>query len=109
MSKSDTQWEFLKCLADLIHFAELGGYKFTMSRGYASEAANAADGGHPESCHLHRLAIDLNLFVDGEYITGDHPVWNELGEYWESLHPLACNGRTFNDHNHFSFMWNGVK
>ena len=80
-----------------------------MSRGYASEAANKADGGHPDSCHLHRLAIDLNLFVDGEFITGSHEAWDVLGEFWESLHLLARNGRGWNDANHFSFEWNGIK
>ena len=110
MSKSNLQWEFLKCLADLILFAAgLHGVKLTMSRGYASEAANAADGGHPESTHLHRLAMDINLFVDDEYITGDHPTWHKLGDYWESLHEEARWGGRFNDFNHVSFEWRGVK
>ena len=109
MSKSDLQWEFLQALSLFIGYAALKGAKLTMGRGFASEAANAADGGHPESCHLERLAIDLNLFVDGEYITGDHPVWQDLGAHWKTLHPIARWGGDFNDFNHISFEWNGVK
>ena len=109
MAKSDLQWEFLQRVAVLVQHTELLGHKMTMSRGYASEAANAADGGHPESAHLHRLAIDLNLFVNNEYVTGDHPVWHELGDFWKSLHPEARWGGDWRDYNHFSFEWNGVK
>ena len=110
-SKSDLQWLFLQCLAKLIQHNHLLGHKFTMGRGYASEKANAADGGHKNSAHLHRLAIDLNLFVDGEFITGDHPVWHELGAFWLTLHPMARWGGdfSFKDYNHFSFENEGVK
>lgn len=36
------------------------------------------------SKHLDRLAIDLNLFIDGEYIT-DPEKYRPLGEHWEFL------------------------
>lgn len=36
------------------------------------------------SKHLDRLAIDLNLFVDGKYTT-DPEKYRPLGEYWEFL------------------------
>jgi hypothetical protein len=117
VKKSDLQWEFLQCLAKLIEYVNVinddpddHDLKLTMGRGYASKAANAADGGHEKSTHLHRLAMDLNLFVDGELISdSDHPLWTELGEYWEGLHELARNGRLWKDANHFSFEWDGVK
>jgi len=113
--KSDLQWEFLQCLALLIGYARMNGYKLTMGRGYASPKANEADGGHPNSTHLHRLAIDLNLFVDvdddgkPDWIEDDHPAWTDLGEYWVWLHTEARWGGSWGDFNHFSFEWQGVK
>lgn len=115
MSKSDLQWQFLQCLCLLIGYAKLKGYKLTMGRGYASADANEADGGHPESTHLHRLAIDLNLFIWNEdtlkwdWISGDHSAWDDLHEYWVWVHDLARHGGGWGDHNHFSFEWKGIK
>ena len=111
MSTSDKQWRFLKCVALLIQFANNRGYKMTQSRAYASEAANAADGGHPQSNHLNRLAQDLNLFVDNDYITGDNPAWHVLGAFWKSLDEEARWGGDFDskDFNHFSFEHNGIQ
>ena len=36
------------------------------------------------SKHCQRLAIDLNLFIEGKYIT-DPKLYRYLGEIWESL------------------------
>ena len=93
-------------LALLIDHADHLGYELTMGRGYASEAANAADGGHPNSTHLYRLAMDFNLFKDGKYLrsTESH---RPLGEYWESIG--GTWGGRFNDGNHYSLEHNGVK
>jgi len=109
MSKSDLQWEFVQCQAIFIQYALMRGYKLTEERGSVSEAANAADGGHPNSCHLHKLAKDYNLFVTDDYITGDHPAWQDLGTFWQSLHPKARWGGDWGDFNHISFEWNGIK
>ena len=56
------------------------------------------------SCHYIRLAIDLNLFKDGRYLTTteDHRLF---GEFWEGLGG-AWGGR-FNDGNHYSLEYNG--
>ena len=63
-----------------------------------------------------KLAIDLDLFKDGEgfemgckvYLTKteDH---RKLGEFWESLHPLCRWGGRFGDGNHYSLEHGGVK
>ncbi len=60
------------------------------------------------SLHRLKLAIDLILFRDGK------PCWNsddyrELGEYWESLHPLCRWGGRFRnpDGGHFSIAHQG--
>ena len=63
--------------------------------------------GFPNSNHTRCLAIDLNLFKDGKYLTEteDH---RELGEWWEKQHILARWGGHFNDGNHYSLEWNGT-
>lgn len=36
------------------------------------------------SMHLYKLAIDLNLFINGVYVL-DENKYRKLGEYWEQL------------------------
>lgn len=69
------------------------------------------DGVHMRrSLHYSRLAIDLNLFVGGDYVkSGSHPVWHELGGVWEALDPLCRWGGRFGDANHFSIAYGGRK
>lgn len=72
------------------------GFELTLGDAYALA-------GHKKnSFHYKRLAIDLNLFKDGKYLqdSQDH---KQLGEYWESLHPLCTWGGRFYDGNHYSF------
>ena len=49
-----------------------------------------------ESLHRKKLAIDLNLFRGELFLTqtDDH---RELGEFWESLHPLCRWGGRFSN------------
>lgn len=59
----------------------------------------------PNSRHLDKLAIDLQLFRGGEYLT-DEPSYAELGGWWEALRPGlnkwgASSGRPRRDANHF--------
>lgn len=104
---------FVRLLGLLINYVYWpeGGRKdvweFSLGEGFDSER----DGGHMHrSLHYVKLAQDLNLFVNGEYITdGDHPAYKEIGTFWESLHPLARWGGRFGDANHFSVEWEGRK
>lgn len=60
------------------------------------------------SLHYSRLAQDLNLFVGGEWITdGGHPVWTEIGVWWEAQHSLARWGGRWGDANHLSLEHEG--
>jgi len=61
--------------------------------------------GHPHSLHRVRLAIDLNLFRDGRYIT-DAEGHKELHEFWESL---GGSPMIEDDANHYSLPWEGMK
>lgn len=68
----------------------------------------AHDGHMVNSVHYVGLAADLNLFINGEYIT-DTERWRSFGEYWKTLHPLARWGGDFPkpDGNHVSFAYQG--
>ena len=62
------------------------------------------------SLHRKRLAQDLNIFIDGKWISdGSHPAWLEIGERWEKMHSLARWGGHFRhkDSNHFSLHHDG--
>ena len=53
------------------------------------------------SKHRSKLAIDLNLFVDGEYQTKKEP-YKPLADYWKSLHQNNVAGYDWGwDANHF--------
>lgn len=54
-----------------------------------------------DSKHLNRLAMDLNLYINGIYQT-DSAAYKPLAEYWKSLHPLNDSGYYWAwDGNHF--------
>lgn len=115
MSLSDKQWEFLKDVAKLIQYAEsVEGYKLTASELYRTPeqaALNAKTGkGISNSLHTKKLAIDLNLFINGKYMTSSED-YKVLGDYWKSLHPENAWGGDFKgrpDGNHFSRRHRGV-
>lgn len=62
--------------------------------------------GRRTSLHKSKLAIDLNLFKDGVYLTNTE-VHKPLGEWWESQHELCSWGGRFNDGNHYSLTHGG--
>lgn len=64
--------------------------------------------GIKNSVHTLKLAQDLNLFKDGEFLIKPED-YAPFGEYWKTLHPLARYGGDFGDYDHFSFEHNGVK
>jgi hypothetical protein len=54
-----------------------------------------------KSKHLEKLAIDLNIFIDGVWKT-DKESYRPIAEYWKSLHPSNDCGYFWNwDFNHF--------
>ena len=94
MTLRQEQSIFARKVADLIIFAYDQGYELTFGDAFAK-------GGHKEgSFHYKRLAIDLNLFKGGVYLTKteDH---RALGEYWESIG--GSWGGRFDDGNHYSW------
>lgn len=110
MTLGEKQELFSFLVAQLIIFAYSRGYGVRMAWAYRSPEANALIGGHPNSNHTRKLAIDLDLFRDGEYLTesSDH---EPLGVFWESLHPECRWGGRFSnpDGNHYSLEFEGMK
>ena len=113
MSLSKKQQRFTECIGTLIAYAYSRGYGFTFGDAYRDERVHGGFGARSSyaaanSVHKVRLAVDLNLFVDGEYITdGEHPAYQELGALWKTLDDEARWGGDFKDANHFSFQYQG--
>lgn len=105
MSESllEKQQRFTRMVALLIQKANELGYELTLGDAFRD---NRVTYGNPRSLHRLRLAIDLNLFKDGKYLTtsDDHL---PLGEFWESMG--GTWGGRFNDGNHYSLAHNGRK
>ena len=115
MTLGEKQRAFARLVPRLIDKAHELGFEVTLGDAYRSPqqaAANAAAGtGIANSLHTLRLAIDLNLFRDGVYLTRseDH---KPLGDYWKTLHPLCSWGGDFvsrPDGCHYSLTHNGIR
>lgn len=110
----DQQRRLLPLVAKLIEYAYAQGYELTAGELYRTPeqaALNAKSGaGIAHSLHTQRLAIDLQLFKNGVYIT-DSADYEPLGVFWEELDPDACWGGRFSkpDGNHFSLTFGGIK
>jgi len=100
LSLRSKQSLFALLVTFLIQKAYEMGYEITLGDAWAHD-------GHKQcSLHYKRLAIDLNLFRDGKYLTRDED-HQELGEYWESLG--GSWGGRFGDGNHYSLEHEGIK
>lgn len=111
-SLGEKQRRFTLYVAQLIEYAYTSGLELTFGEAYRTpeqSKLNAQNGtGISNSLHIIRLAIDLNLFKDGEYQT-DSAAFLPLGEWWEKLHPDCRWGGRFThpDGNHFSVTHEG--
>jgi len=114
MSLGEKQRRFTELVGRLILWCYDNGYELTFGEAYRTPeqaALNAASGsGIANSLHTKRLAIDLNLFVNGEYRT-ETEAYKQVGEYWKTLDPEARWGGDFSrpDGNHFSLEHEGIK
>ena len=107
MAKSlrERQSEFASKVPLLINKALALGYEVTLGDAYRDPRLHGNFGerkgyGESKSFHKLRLAIDINLYKEGKYLTKteDHKV---LGEYWESLG--GTWGGKWQDGNHYSW------
>lgn len=113
MTLREKQSKFAHMVARLIEEAYRLGYEVTLGDAYRDPRLHGAIGvktgySHAKSCHKLRLAIDLNLFRDGQFLHNaeDH---RPLGEWWEQQSPDCRWGGRFNDGNHYSLEHEGMK
>ena len=108
MTLSEKQQKFCWLVMQLLRHIYASGRSCTFGQAwrtieqqniYIKEGLSKTKG----SKHLDRLAIDLNLFVDGEYKT-DKENYREFGEFWKSLDPECVWGGDWGwDANHFQY------
>lgn len=94
------QSRFAVMVALLILFAYIKGYEVTFGDAWALE--NEGRPHKKDSFHFCRLAIDLNLFKDGDYLTktSDHA---PLGKFWKVLGGTWGGDFAHPDGNHYSW------
>jgi len=112
MTLREKQSLFVRLIGLLIAEAYERGYELTFGEAWRTPEqarANAAAGkGIANSLHIDRLAVDMNLFKDGQFLS-DSASHQPLGEWWEKLHPLCRWGGRFRDGNHYSLEHEGRK
>lgn len=114
MTLGEKQRLFARLVASLILRAYSDGYELSFGEAWrppGQAVKNAAEGiGIVNSLHGKRLAIDINLFRGGHFLSmsEDHQF---LGDFWKGLDPLCRWGGDFSkpDGNHYSIEHEGVK
>ena len=94
MTLRQKQSKFVRMLALLIQYAYEQGYELSFGDAWAK------DGHKDNSFHYSRLAIDLNLFRNGRYLSSTES-HRQLGELWESID--GTWGGRWGDGNHYSY------
>lgn len=115
MTLREKQSIFAALVPRLIDHAIILGFQVTGGEWYRSpeEALRLSKLGKGISSSLHtlKLAIDINLFRDGIYLSTTE-AHRPLGEWWElqstGIYTCAWGGR-FNDGNHYSIEHGGKK
>lgn len=107
MNLSKEQQLFAKDVGTLINYIYSSGYSATFGEAFRTHeqaVIYAHEGkGIKDSLHCDRLAIDLNLFKDSNYLT-DFKDYERFGCFWESLDAKNRWGGRFKpliDSNHF--------
>lgn len=108
----DKRQTFTANMAHLVLFINSRpGFACAGGRLKATRDENAVVGGIPDSLHQLGLAIDLDLYKDGEY-QRDSEAHRPFGAFWKSLHTMNRWGGDFRptpDGNHYSMEHAGVK
>jgi D-alanyl-D-alanine carboxypeptidase len=110
MTLFERQKTFALNISALIKFIFDIGFQCTLGEAERSkeqaEIYAKSGKGIADSLHCKRLAIDLNLFKDGQYLT-QFKDYEQAGVFWEKLHPLNRWGGRFTklvDSNHFEMQ-----
>jgi len=112
MTLGQKQKLFTRLVGHLIEYAYHNGYELTLGDAYRDPRLHGEMGvkksySAANSSHKERLAIDLNLFKGGVFLTTSE-AHKPLGAYWKTLHDDCRWGGDFKspDGNHYS-MTNG--
>lgn len=113
MTLRQIQSKFARDIALLINYAYRQGYEVTFGDAYRDPRLHGNVGerkgyGRAKSLHKQRLAVDLNLFKDGKYLSSTES-HRQLGEFWEKLDSSNSWGGRFNDGNHYSREYRGMR
>lgn len=110
LSLKEKQHVFVRMVANLIEYATSLGFDLSfgeVKRTPEQAALNKAKGiGTGNSLHCDSLAVDLNLFKAGVYLSMTE-YHQPLGEFWESMG--GSWGGRFGDGNHYSLSHGGRK
>jgi hypothetical protein len=113
---SALQEEFAQSVAQLIQKAKELGYTVTFGEAWRTPEQAQWDADHhigiAHSLHMDRLAVDLNVFVNGVYQADDsHGAYGALGAWWKTLGPMYRWGGDFKlvDLDHFSISPDGIR
>ena len=96
------QMMFSKMVCLLMQFAHCNSYQITLGDAYRDPRC---DYGSPDSMHRRRLAIDLNLFKDGKYLTSGK-YHAKLHDFWDTIGGAE---RIEGDLNHYSLEHEGFR
>jgi hypothetical protein len=112
VSLGNLQRQFPPMIAKLVIFSYEAGYQMTFGEAYRTPeqaALNAKSGiGIAHSLHTDRLAIDINLFRNGVFLTGLED-YRPIGEHWETLGGTWGGRFSKPDADHFSIAYGGRK
>ena len=114
MTLNAKQVEFTRTIAYFLVWCAENDYEVIGAELYRTqEQADwyaSQDRGIANSVHTKKLALDIFRYVNGR-ISWKNEDYEEMGEKWKSMHPLARWGGDFRrkDSVHFSFEHNGVK
>lgn len=100
MDLADKQSEFAQCVAKLIQYVYVCGYKCSLGEVYRTTDK-------PDDLHCRRLAIDLNIFSPQGKLLTEIRDYEKFGVYWEMLHQFnRWGGRLHKnpDGCHFEMM-----
>ena len=109
MTLGQRQELFMRLLPQLINkahelgFEIRGGDLFRDPRAFG-HIGESGPYGNKNSEHKNKCAIDLNLRDPEKGMIWTTEGHRELGEWWETLHPMCRWGGRYNDGNHYEVL-----
>ena len=108
MTLRQKQSKFAQMVARLIQWAFENGFEVTLGEAFRTDEQQEkylknGKSTVKRSKHQDRLAIDLNLFIDGKYQVSSE-AYRPLGEAWKDMGGVwGGDWKSFPDGNHFEY------